>query len=137
MIELVLNDRTEIGGAIGALLTRIEHIFASGNQVQVVAKPYRETRSTAQNRLYWRWVGEIAKATGHNKRDIADYYQSELLEPVVSEFNGKRAESIRSTKELDTAEFSEFLQQFQQMADEGGFQLTSFDDLLKLATGIK
>ncbi len=135
MTDFFITELTLPG--VERMTRAIQAVVESGNMAHIKVQPKKETRSLAQNRLYWRWVGQIAKQTGHSKRDVADYYQSELLEPVITEFNGKATESIRSTKDLSVEDFSEFLQQFQMMAAESGFQLTSFDDLLKAAMGLR
>ena len=119
-------------------LKEADEILERDFVVQVTIEPYKESRSLAQNRLYWRWIGQIAAATGHSKREIADYYQSELLEPVTGSFLGETTESIRSTKDLSADDFSNFLMQMQaEVAGGVGVELSSFGDLLNKAMGIK
>ncbi len=126
------RDLQRITGAIAHVAS-----LADSGSVVVNIKPYKASRSSAQNRLYWRWIGQIAKATGETKRGTAMVYQAELLEPTIVECRGMSFEVVRSTKDLSVDEFSEFLQQFQAMAAAEGHALESLDDLLNMAMGRK
>jgi len=78
----------------------------------------RLTRSQKQNRLFWLWLTEISKETGHSKDDMADYLQSTFLGEHESMVMGKKTTKPIGTSSLKMNEFSELLEQINAWAGD-------------------
>lgn len=87
----------------------------------------RPTRTKAQNKLLWKWYGEIQKwifeTTGenHGSEDLHEYFTRKILptNPVIDPVDGsvigyKRTE----TKDLSIEGFSEYLNRIEVYAQE-------------------
>lgn len=89
---------------------------------QVEVKKYVKDRSVQQNRLYWKWLGEISDFTGDTKDDLHDKFAAKLLGMEEKEIKYKdsngvtRTELINrpiSTKSLTTKQFAEYLEKIE------------------------
>ena len=78
----------------------------------------RLTRSQKQNKLFWLWLTEISKETGHSKDDMADYLQSTFLGEHESMVMGKKTTKPVSTRTLKMNEFSDLLEQINAWAGD-------------------
>ena len=78
----------------------------------------RLTRSQKQNKLFWLWLTEISKETGHSKDDMADYLQSTFLGEHESMVMGKKTTKPIGTSSLKMNEFSELLEQINAWAGD-------------------
>lgn len=93
----------------------------------------RDVRSAKQNRLFHKWMGVM------EKKSHVGYYSEEWKQLFASVFLREEKETplgmmsrIRSTTELDTKEFSEFMKNVQMLASTpqlGSVDLRFPDDL--------
>lgn len=106
--------------------------------LEVLIRRYKKNRSLAQNNLLWMWLALIANhlrdehGLKTNSEDLKSYYQSLYLGicsyqmPGMSKPHGR----IRGTSELNTAEFTDFLNRIEIYANsELGMQLPHPEDL--------
>nr|WP_136252857.1 recombination protein NinB [Ningiella ruwaisensis] len=104
--------------------------------------PQQFTRSQAQNRLLWKWHGELAKhildtqGGTFSTDDIHEYVVSKLLPKRVIDGLGEPIIVRAETKKLNTKEMTEFLNHYD------GWALTTYackfthpDDLYWQAMG--
>lgn len=82
---------------------------------EVEIRPYRKSRSLAQNALYWMWVDairlHILESTGKrfSKDELHDWLATEFLPTRVIEIYG-RAHSVRSsTSSLSVTEMASYM----------------------------
>ncbi|MFB6349456.1 hypothetical protein ACFBZI_08485 [Moraxella sp. ZJ142] len=113
-----------------------------------------ETRSQAQNRLYWLWLHYLQSQTGQGDADWHLYYKRNLLAKIYARDDGEMAmlfEQMRtlrhqadyektvalpmtkhflSTTKASTSQFSEYLNQIEVDAYSKGILLPTPEDLL-------
>jgi hypothetical protein len=99
-----------------------------GKTYDVSIKLHRDNRSLPQNRLYRLWLNCISNETGNEVEDLHDYFRGRFLSHRVEIFGGECSVRI-STKRLNTAEFTAFLDKVQQFAAEQGIILPNPEDL--------
>ena len=110
--------------------------------MQVTIKPYKASRSVAQNRLLWMWYGEIrnhlAETTGeqYTNDDIHEYFKDKFLDKRVVDIGERPIVVTASTSKLDTSEMSWYLERLDiYCADELNLQLTHPSDMWHQAMG--
>ena len=102
----------------------------------VTIKPYKASRSVAQNRLLWMWYGEIrnhlAETTGeqYTNDDIHEYFKDKFLDKRVVDVGENPIVVTASTSKLNVSDMSEYLNRLDiYCADDLQLQLTHPDDL--------
>lgn len=111
---------------------------------EVLIRPYKKNRSLAQNNLMWKWLGVIVNdlrdehGLKTNSDDLKDYFQREYLghkDYIVTSEDGEITR-LRGTSELNTAQFTEFLNQIEVYANaELGINLPHPEDIYYEAMG--
>ena len=95
----------------------------------VEIKQYKKTRSTAQNRLLWKWYSVIAEDTGTQTEDLHEIFKAKILgvEEKTLQMPGKEEKMTitmpKSTKNLTVGQFADFLLGIQQTASDAGMEL--------------
>lgn len=82
-------------------------------------KRQRKSRTISQNKLYWMWLSCIAEETGDTKEAIHSFYSESLLN-LQTEYVafGEKWTRRKSTTELDTKEFTTYLENIRRHAAE-------------------
>lgn len=75
----------------------------------------RIKRTISQNGLYWLWLTCISHETGNDKDDVHEVFKTKYLNPHYKNILGEPI-IIRSTTDLDTAQFKEYLDAIQVFA---------------------
>ena len=87
-----------------------------GKEVQLSIKRYELTRSNEANRYYWGVViALVSEAMGIIPDEAHDYCKSLFLKEGV-EVNGKRFEIIRSTANLPSSQFWQYIEKIKNWA---------------------
>jgi len=90
----------------------------------------REIRSYPQNKLMWLWLTCIMQETGNDKNDLNEYFKGEYLPTKETIILGKTIKKTVSTRELDSKQFTDYLERIQQFANtELGLILPNPEDL--------
>jgi hypothetical protein len=76
---------------------------------EIVIEDVKKGRSLSQNAYYWAYLEIISKECGDNATDLHEVFKRELLPPVFRTIRGKEYRLPGSTRELDKAAFSEYL----------------------------
>lgn len=109
-------------------------IMASKPNFEVVVRPLKAARSLAQNRLYWKWLGEISKQYQVDGKSLTT---SEWHHLCAMKFLGIKTIEIgektfpmpaKSTTKLKVSEFSEYLLKIETEFLPKGVALTFTDD---------
>jgi len=98
------------------------------------------TRSVAQNELYFLWVDTyIRQELGYSKHETHKALVEELLGyDVTVGFNGKEVSSLKETKSLKVAEFSNYLAEVDRFcAERLSIILPHPSDIYYKAMGVK
>ena len=99
----------------------------------VTIGPLKDTRSLRQNRLYWKWIGIIARHEGSTPATVHEVLQKALSVPIVEQFRGQIVERW-STKEKTVAEMAEYMEAVDRWAaSECGIVLptTEYEDIAR------
>jgi len=86
------------------------------------------TRSAQQNRLYWKWLGIIAKETGNEVSALHEHFKSKFLPPQTVTLKDEIFE-VYTTKKLKIHEMSEYLNHINALANEYGIYLPIPEEL--------
>ena len=89
--------------------------------LELILRPFKESRSLEQNDMFHAWCGSIAEKTGHSKAEIKDI----LLETVFGteeylNLNGDKRTRLRQTSGLNKNEMSELIERSVQIGIELG-----------------
>jgi len=99
-----------------------------GDIVIVEMKPDVQSRSSKQNKLYWKWLG-VLEETGNSQGALHRYLASEYLDTEVEEVCGKPVLVIKSTTQLSVKDMANYLERVSEFADEQGCILPRPEDL--------
>lgn len=109
-------------------------LIDAGEDVKLEAKPHKMTRSDAQNRLYWLWMGEVqrhmeeARGINASAEEWHEVIAEKMLPPTISKVNNKPMRV--STARLSTKEFADYLQRLEvSLLTNHGLQVTQPQDL--------
>ena len=108
--------------------------------IEITLKPWKSTRSNAQNALYWGcWLPLIAKTFGYTPEELHEILKAEwgkeFREPQYIKYNGKTIEKPFSTADLKVDEFTGWLNKLEQLATNQNITLPYPEDLYGLAQG--
>ena len=92
-------------------------------------KRYVKRRSLSANNLYWLWLAVIADDTGEGIDALHEAFKQMFLIPRIVTIGDKEI-SVYSTKWLNTAQFSEYMERVSAEAAGIGIMLPSPDDLI-------
>lgn len=127
--NLVIRDPSMQARAI-ALITRLD----LEKPWEMILRPHKRSRSLEQNALYWKWLGIIAKDTGHDSEEIHEFCKQKFLEPIFVEINGEVHEARRTTTKLKVDEMSSYMNRVYAWAtSELGILLPLPEDRLEAA----
>lgn len=76
----------------------------------------RNKRSIDQNRLYWLWIACICRETGNDKDDVHEYFKEYFLGYSEKPMFGGSVRHTRSTSDLDTKQFTDYLEKIKVWA---------------------
>jgi len=92
-----------------ARLSKYLHEQPKEKPLLVEVKQYRKNRTVAQNKLYRRWLGEISKYTGDTPDGLHEHFKNEYIDTEYTQALGKTTPKTKTTTDLNTKEFSEYL----------------------------
>lgn len=108
--------------------------YEDTDKVRITVEKERGTRSQNQNKYYWgKVLPEIGKHIGERVEDLHDIFRSRFLRRKRV-WRGGEITMVRSTSELTSDEFAEYLQQIIQEGAELGVVVPDADknwDLLE------
>ena len=81
----------------------------------VKIKKQRSRRSLDQNALLWLWMTalEVDSETGYTKEEWKEFFQTKFCPRTKMKINREDYEIVKSTSQLDTKEFTDFLERIQ------------------------
>lgn len=91
---------------------------------QMVVRVGRETRSARQNRYYWGQVlRTIADETGHSIDYLHELFKQEFLGQECEKTLGRPVWKTKSSKSLDTKEFTQYIEQIAAFVGDYGISI--------------
>jgi hypothetical protein len=127
-------------------LRMAKHMFASHFNASKKDKAILElkedslTRTQRQNKLYWLWLNVYYKDTGNRQDAMHEYFAKNFIGGEMKEIDllGEkvRVMVVKSTTQLTTAEFKDYLEQIQDFMNEQGIKLPTPKDLYWQSMGV-
>ena len=149
-----IQSHADITKAINFMHTHYTQAINEGKPLRVVIDQKQDDRSTAQNRLYWMWLGQIERKNGTDKDQLHYEFKKKFLiyiyrrddqdfaemcdsiakvkqsEPDEYETIGKQVIRLCSTTKLSVKQMTEYLNYVHDFAvTQLGVHLTVPDDL--------
>ncbi len=106
--------------------------LAEGTQFEVIIRPVLDSRSLKLNRTYWMYLTMVGDELGYSKNEMHDYFKMKFLCEKM-EINGELILSCKSTSDLSTKKFCEYLESiFHFCSSELGVVLPDIQDIQEL-----
>jgi len=106
--------------------------------LRIEIKPYKRNRSASQNKLMWLWFQIIGDDLGYTKDEVYfEMTERYLPMELKTRFNGEKCPRRLGTSDLNTKEFTDFLNDIDLFAAGMGIVLPHPEDLMWEAMGVK
>lgn len=102
-----------------------EALLQVAGDLEIEIGPYVPKRSTLQNRLYWEYMTQLGKHTGHTKDEMSLFFKWKFLGTDQAQIYGQSFNAVRSTTDLTVKEFAEYLRSIEVFASEHEFTFTA------------
>ena len=97
-----------------------------GKNINVILKRYTKQRTQNQNAYFFGGVlTPISDSTGHDVDELFMIFKDMFLDPVVTNYRGKKVTLVGGTSELDTVGFGEFIDKVIREAADMGIVIQS------------
>ncbi|UNW10665.1 recombination protein NinB [Acinetobacter indicus] len=103
-----INSHADITKAINFMHTNYNQAINEGKPLRVVIDQKQDDRSTAQNRLYWMWLGQIEKKTGQDKDSLHYEFKKRFLIYIYRRDDQEFAETCNAIAMLKQNECEEY-----------------------------
>ena len=104
----LIKSHYEITKSIGYLNTHHSNAIAEGKPLVVRIDQKQDDRSTAQNRLYWMWLGQIEKKNGTHKDQLHFEFKKKFLIFIYRRDDQEFAETCKAIAMLKQNECEEY-----------------------------
>lgn len=106
------------------IMTRlVSYVNSAKWPVVVSIKPAKTKRSLLQNNLYWAWLTDLSPYTGYNVEELHTLFKVRFLGLKAVKFDGIEYQVPKSTTELTTKQFTEYLDKIYAAASQIGVTL--------------
>jgi hypothetical protein len=92
------------------------------NPLAVWIGPYKKIRSLEANALYWRLIGIIHDATGHDRDTLHIYFKRKAFGVRMEQVGTEMVEVIPSSAKASRGDFSELVEVVQAFIAEHGIE---------------
>ena len=82
--------------------------------------PYSKLRTLEQNAAYFRLIGKLVEACGHDKEAWHEFFKKKVFGVIVEEIDGELIERIPSSAKAKRGDFSELIEYVQAWMAERG-----------------
>ena len=104
------KEKNQIKYQNPSILTEYISNLKDGQEIVLEIKTKRRIRSLSQNALYWLWLDVISQDTGFTSEDLHSTFKSLFLVD-----NTQKIPLVRSTTDLDTAQFTLYLNKIEDL----------------------
>lgn len=109
------------------ILSLLQNYKVSG-KTEISVKPYKKSRSNAQNRLYWCWLSVLSQEIGYTKDELHEFFKHKFLGSEYKTVFGAEVLIANSSADLKVQEFTDYLTQIEVFAMSHGFMLPHTPD---------
>jgi hypothetical protein len=92
--------------------------LAPDTRWRIAVSEHRSQRTTEQNKLLWAIYTEMAENTGYTASELHEAMKRKFLVPRLVKVGKDEIQVPGSSRELDTKEFSQFVERVAQFASE-------------------
>lgn len=103
-----IQSHADITKAISFMHANYTHALEIGKPLRVVVDQKQDDRSTAQNRLYWMWLGQIEKKNGTHKDQLHFEFKKKFLVFIYRRDDQEFAETCKAIAMLKQNECDEY-----------------------------
>ena len=103
-----IQSHADITKAIGFMHTYYTQAIESGKPLVVRINQTPDERSAAQNRLYWKWIGEIRRKTGQDENSLHYEFKKKFLIYIYRRDDQEFAETCNAIAMLKQNECEEY-----------------------------
>ena len=103
-----INTHSDITKAISFMHSNYTKAIESGKPLRVVIDQKQDDRSSAQNRLYWMWLGQIERKTGQHKDSLHFEFKKKYLIFIYKRDDQEFAEMCDSISRVKQSEPDEY-----------------------------
>lgn len=103
-----IQSHADITKAINYMHTNYTQAINEGKPLRVVIDRKQDDRSTAQNRLYWMWLGQIERKTGQDKDSLHYEFKKRFLIYIYRRDDqqfGEMCHAIAKVKQTEPDEY--------------------------------
>lgn len=110
-IFIKLNNKYELFSRTQAFVLDyfLKKYLKDGDCVYISIVGKKPTRTEAQNRFYWFYLGLIEDYTGHDSEYLHEMFKNKLLSPEYRTIMGESVAKYPSTTELSITEFMDYV----------------------------
>jgi hypothetical protein len=84
--------------------------------------PYKRIRTLEQNALYWKLVGRISAATGHDRETLHVFFKRQAFGVRLEQIGPHVVEVTPSSTRASRGDFSELIEHVQAFIAENGIE---------------
>lgn len=102
--------------------TWLKNNFNVGEDISVLITDKKPSRTKRQNALYWVYLADVARETGHTAADLHEFFKWKFIPPEAINIYGENIYKSNSTTKLKISAFAEYMD---SIAEFTGIQLPS------------
>ena len=95
---------------------------------EVSVRLFKDSRSKAQNRLYWKWIPYLADHCGYTHNRMHTELKIRFLGTISEEIAGVLITEPKSSKKLKVKEFTNYLREVEEFANDYEIRLPHPED---------
>lgn len=84
--------------------------------------PYKKIRSLEQNALYWKLVGMVSDATGHDRDVLHIFFKRKAFGTRIEQLESETIEFVPSSTRVSRGDFSELIEHVHRFIAEHGIE---------------
>ena len=124
MIGTIQNGKLVTSGNFAKRVAQ----FKEGDKVVITLEKYRKARSLNQNSYYWGGVlPPISEHTGHSSYELDKIFEVMFAPRIIKNLGDKEITRIKHCKELNTGEFTEYIERVVAEASNLGISVMTPD----------
>ena len=100
---------------------------------EVTVHLFKDSRSKAQNRLYWKWIPYLADYCGYTHNRMHKELKVKYIGVTSEEIAGVIITEPKSSKKLNVKEFANYLREVEEFANDYEVRLPHPEDLYNRA----
>lgn len=90
---------------------------------EVAVKPFKDSRSKSQNRLYWMWIPYLADYCGYTNNQMHRVLKVKFIGTNKEIIDGVEIVEPKSSRKLKVKEFTNYLREIEALAIDYGITL--------------